>query len=166
MNREYSEFAALAHASFPTDPIPSEFFWSESKAPLQGDIPEELQNRIACHRWPEVTLEHWLMIGAPPCVTRSYLKPSTFLYYLPSLLLGVLGDLRYVDWALEGALPYNKGHVPRGTWWAEFSATVSASQRATLQFFLALVRCTVADPNNQHLLITAESFWNLDADAR
>jgi hypothetical protein len=88
------------------------------------------------------------------------LEPATFLYYLPSLLVGVLDDLDYLDWALEGILPFNKTHKPRGKWWATFSACVTDNQRATLQAFLMTVRSSnPADLRDQALLGDAEVIW-------
>jgi hypothetical protein len=119
-----------------------------------------LQTRLGGRRWPDIKLSDWLMIGAAPCVARSYLEPLTYLYYLPSLLVGVFDNLDYLDWALEGILPFNKAHTPRGKWWVTFSAAVSASQRATLRSFLTTV-CSAnpTDLREQALLADAGVIW-------
>jgi hypothetical protein len=58
----------------------------------------------------------WTMIGAPACLARAYLEPDAFRYYLPSLLVGVLRDIGYLDWALECLLPARQeaAHDPKG----------------------------------------------------
>jgi hypothetical protein len=76
------------------------------------------------------------MVGAPPCITRSYLEPATFLYYLPSLLVGVFQDPQYLDFAVEAIIPYNQNHRPRGEWWSVFSKSVTQVQKMALAAFL------------------------------
>jgi hypothetical protein len=158
----HKQFLNLVHGSFPTEPVPQTFFWSECDDPIQPDIPGELQNRMAHRRWPEVKLMDWLMVGVAPCVARSYLEPSTFLYYLPSLLVGVFDDLGYTDFAIEGIVPFNKTHTPRGKWWSTFSACVSESQRVALRSFLTMIRSSEpTDLRIQALLGDADAIWKL-----
>jgi hypothetical protein len=160
----YGEFAQLVYANFPTDPVPHEFFWSEGKLFVRDDISQEFRERFAGRRWPEITLMDWRMTGTRPTIAHRYLKPSTFRYYLPSLLLGVFDDLDFLDWALEAILPFNKWHVPRGKWWADFDAAMSESQRATLRSFLTIIN-PPAGSVDQHLLSTAKAIWDRDPDA-
>ena len=103
------------------------------------------------------------MIGAPPAIARFYIEPSTFLYYLPSLLTGVFHNIEYIDFALESILPYNKMHLPRGKWWDEFSQTVSPAQRAAFFAFLWRGRVTLWDKIghvDQSLVQDAERIWS------
>jgi hypothetical protein len=156
------QFEQLVYASFPTEPVPHEFFWAKRESPIERDIPKELRERLAGRRWPEITLTDWRMIGTPPAIARDYLRPSTFCYYLPSLLLSVLGEPDFLEWALEALIPLNKAHEPRGKWWGGFVGAVSESQRATLRSFLTIV--DPADPANQSLLSIAETIWGRDPD--
>jgi len=155
-----AEFLVLPLGSFPPEPIPQSFFWSEGDEAFQPDIPMGLQTRLSGRRWPEVKLNDWLMVGAPPCIARRYLEPSVFVYYLPSLFVGVFDDLPHLDWVLEGIIPFNKTHTPRGKWWARFDACISESQRAALRSFLRLIRSTsLTDLRDQALLFDAEAIW-------
>ena len=61
----------------------------------------------------------WRMVGTPPCISRLYLEPATFMYYLPSIIIGVSREMEFWDFALEAIIPYNKNRVPRGRWWSQ-----------------------------------------------
>jgi hypothetical protein len=150
----------LLHASFPTEPVPSVFFWTEGEPIIQPDIPGELQSRMEHRRWTEVTLMDWRM-SATPHVVKSYLEPATYLYYLPSLLVGVLADPGFLDWGIEAILPDNQWHKPRGKWWATFRGCVSEQQRITLCEFLALIRAQgrIIKSGLEPVLIAAERIW-------
>jgi hypothetical protein len=130
------KFLKLVHASFPAEPLPEQFFWAESRESLEGDIPKELQKRIAHRRWTQIRIIDWAMVGTPPSIARTYLEPPTFLYYLPSLLVGVLDEANYFEFGIEAIIPHNKTHTPRGKWWFSFSACVSEDQRVALCAFL------------------------------
>ena len=165
---ESAKFLDLIRSAFPVAPVPAQFFWTEGKDSLDSDIPQELRNRIAGRPWTDVTLMDWRMTGTSPVVARRYLEPATFMYYVPSIIVGASQQIEFIDYALEGVIPNNKFHVPRGIWWSEFSRIVSPHQRAALSAFLAHVRLVYWDeigPANQHLLEHAESVW-LMSDAR
>jgi hypothetical protein len=145
------------------EPRPTRFFWPDAKGSLEDDIALELKNRISGRRWNEVTLMDWRMIGLPPAASRLYLEPAAFVYYLPSIILGVLyPEIDFVEYALEAIIPYNQSHVPRGRWWFDFVSLVSPNQRRTLAAFLEYIRLTAWDSigeANQHFLEVAEGFW-------
>jgi hypothetical protein len=158
-----AKFLDLIRTAFPTAPVPTQFFWTEGKDPLDCDIPQELRNRIAGRPWTEVTLMDWRMTGTSPVVGRRYLEPATFMYYVPSIIVGTSLQIEFIDYALEGIIPYNKYHVPRGKWWSEFSGIASPHQRTALSAFLSHVRLMFWDrigPANQYLLEHAESVWS------
>jgi hypothetical protein len=161
---ELDRFVSLVHATFPLEPVPHRFFWQGSPDPIEGDVPEELQNRMAGRRWTKVTLMDWLMTGVRPHSIQDCLEPAAFLYYLPSLFIGVFSDLGYLDFGIEAILPNNKWHKPRGKWWFSFRDCVSERQRETLRAFLATARSThTIGPVAQVALIDAEKIWNHDS---
>jgi hypothetical protein len=160
---ESTEFLDLIRAAFPAAPVPAQFFWIEGKDSLDYDIPQELRNRIAGRPWTEVALIDWRMTGVGPCVARRYLEPATFMYYVPSIIVGTSQEIEFVELALEGIIPHNNHHVPRGKWWSEFSGIASLEQRAALLAFLAHVRLVAWDKigdANQYLLERAEAVWS------
>ena len=155
------QISELIHASFPVDPLPGQFFWADGIEPL-GDMPEEIRNRIAGRSWAEITLPDWAMMGTAPVVARGYFDPNAFRYYLPSLLVGVLRDIAYVDWALEAILPANRKRRPKGKWWQEFSEGISVKQRAAICAFLEGLRGLFWDrigPAAQQSVVEAEAIW-------
>jgi len=158
-----AKFFDLVRTAFPVEPAPTQFFWAEGKDSLIGDISQELGNRISGRPWTDVTLMDWRMTGTSPAVARRYLEPATFMYYLPSVLVGALKEIEFIELALEGIIPENKNHVPRGKWWFEFSGIASPRQRAALSAFLAHIRLVSwykIGPANQYLLERAENIWS------
>jgi hypothetical protein len=155
------QISQLIHASFPVDPLPSQFFWLEGDAPI-GDIPEELLNRIAQRPWAEITMWEWAMTGAHAGTSRRYLDPNTFRYYLPSLLVGGLRESGYIDWALESVLPAGRKRRTTGKWWKEFAEGFSAMQRSAVCAYLKGIRLLLWDsvgPANQQMICDAEAIW-------
>jgi hypothetical protein len=160
---ESAKFLDLIKAAFPAEPVPDQFFWTGGKDTLDRDIPEELRNRISGRPWTEVTLMDWRMTGVSPVIARRYLEPATFMYYVPSIIVGASQQIECIELALEAIIPVNKYHVPRGKWWSEFSGIASPLQRAALSAFLAHVRLVSWDtigPANQYLLEQAERAWS------
>ena len=161
---ENESLLVLVSAAFPVDPLPTRFFSPEGDRAFDFDIPQELKNRIAGRLWTQVTLLDWRMTGTSPVVARRYLEPATFMYYVPSIIVGTLQKMDFIEFALEGIMPDNKYHVPRGEWWSEFSKIASPAQRAAFSAFLSYVRHSlwgVIGPANQHLLEHAENIWDL-----
>lgn len=159
-NEKHLEFIGNA---FPVEPLPTRFFSSQGGKSLDFEIPQELSNRIAGRPWTEVTLMDWRMTGTSPVVARRYLEPAAFMYYVPSIIVGGLQQIEFIDFALEGISPDNKHHEPRGEWWFEFSEIASPRQRAALSAFLSHVRLRFWDkigPANQYLLECAENIWS------
>jgi hypothetical protein len=137
---ESAEFLDLVRTAFPAAPVPVQFFWTEGKDSLDGDMPHELRNRIAGRPWTEITLTDWRMTGTSPVVARRYLEPATFMYYVPSIIVEAYQHIEFIDYALEGIIPENKYHMSRGKWWFEFSGIASPRQRAALSVFLSHIR--------------------------
>ena len=153
----------LVRSAFPIEPVPVQFFWTKGKDALDHDIPQELKNRIAGRLWADVSLMDWRMTGVSPVVSRHYFEPETFMYYVPSLIVGTSHEIEFIYLALEGIIPNNKHHVPRGEWWSEFSGIASPRQRTALSAFLSHVRSVFWDRiglANQHLLEHAERVWS------
>jgi hypothetical protein len=160
---ENEELLDLIGTAFPVEPQPTRFSSAEVEESLDGDIPQELRNRIAGRRWTEVTLMDWRMTGTSPVVARRYLEPATFMYYVPSIIVGTSQQIEFIDFALEGIIPHNKHHVPRGKWWSEFYGIASPHQRVALSAFLSHIRLIFWDtigPANQYLLEHAENIWS------
>ena len=153
----------IINEAFPVSPQPPRFFLLEHEASLDLDIPRELKERIAGRSWTHVTLLDWRMIGASPMVARRYLEPATFLYYVPSIIVGAFQETAFIDFALEAIIPDNKTRIPRGKWWHKFSAAITLPQRAALSASLSYIRLTLWDSiglANQSLLEHAETIWN------
>ena len=104
--------------AFSLEPLPVQFFWTRAARPLDGDIPSELNRRIKGRPWTDVSLQDWRMIGCSPSISRHYLEPATFMYYVPSLVFGSLEQIEFIDFVLEGVMPSNKEHISResGGW--------------------------------------------------
>lgn len=153
------DLSALVTTAFPTEPLPGTF-WIDRVA-AAGDISGELANRFAQRRWTEVALGDWLMTGRPS-TARRYLHPDAFRYYLPSLLVGVLQDVRYLDWALEALLPAGRRHRTDRPGWKEFWGGCSETQRDAIRSYLRQVRAMLgatAAPVERHLLDELEMIW-------
>ena len=159
-------FLTLAYASFPVTPLPAKFFWADCKENLSQDIPLATQKSLEGRKWDEVTILDWRMIGSYPYIARRYLEPSAFLYYLPSLLVGVFGDMEFVDLAIEGILPDNRMHYPKGNWWKGFDLSISIQQRAAIRGFIRIIRteywASIGDVM-QAYIIDAEEVWGAGA---
>src|SRR5436853_5652425 len=113
------ELSELISTAFPIKPVP-ERFWIDDSRSLVGVIPDELAKRIAHRPWDDVTMLDWTMTGAHASTARGYIDPNAFRYYLPSLLIGGLNDLRYIDWTLECLLPAGRKRRTTGRWLQEF----------------------------------------------
>jgi hypothetical protein len=121
---------------FPTNPLPVEFFRSDV-ALAQPDIPLELRQRLQGKRWTEVTFYDWQMLGAPIVSIISYMTPTAFKYYLPSLLTASIGHPELaVDMAVEALLPANNSRKPRGVWWREFYDNFDDQQKIVVREYL------------------------------
>jgi hypothetical protein len=160
---ESEKMLDLVVAAFPADPLPTRFFWVEGRVPLNDDFAEELRNKILGRPWTEITLEDWFNTGAAVVVNRAYIEPATFMYYVPSFIVGASHDIKSLYVALEAILPFNKNHVPRGKWWFEFSDMASPRQRQAIFAFLAHIRLNFWDTiglDDQCLLERAEDIWS------
>jgi hypothetical protein len=158
------QLSELLHASFPVEPLPR-FFWRAGTEQLPGDIPDALWKRLAHRPWLDVTMSDWTMVGAAPALlARIYLDPDAFRYYLPSLLVGVLADIGYVDWAVECLLPAGSQRRTDRKEWTEFRDGLSEKQRDAIRAYLTGVRSMLGNPVNPadqhlHLLDEAALIW-------
>jgi hypothetical protein len=112
-------------------------------------------------------MRNWAMMGHVGII-RELLAPATFLYYLPSLLLGVTEDPSYLDLALEAIIPLGRDRRPKSKWWGELLEIISLEQAAAIRAFLALVRSDLLRPDKEPFVISgeevltdeAETFWD------
>ncbi|WP_375785577.1 hypothetical protein ACE10Z_39955 [Bradyrhizobium sp. Pha-3] len=161
------QFSKLLLAIFPAQPEPARLFWRESVHDNGDEFSRDLLERLAQRQWTEIKMSDWAMIGSISIV-RERLEPATFLYYLPSLLLGVIDDPGYLNWALEAIVPAGRDRRPKSKWWIELLETISPDQIGVLHAFLALVRKNLLPPDkgpfviseNEGLTFEAEKFWD------
>lgn len=126
--------AVLIRAAFPTEPLPASFFREDADVE-EGDIPYQLQAHFLSKKWNEVSLLDWIST-APIGSIVTYLTADTFRYYTPSILIGSLEDVRYLDWGIEAVLPHNQRLEPRGEWWKTFFGGFTSTQRIAIREFL------------------------------
>jgi hypothetical protein len=161
------QFSNLLHATFPTQPVPARFFWKENVPDDGFEFCGDLLKWLAQREWTEIKMSDWKMIGHID-ISRQHLEPATFLYYLPSLLLGVIEEPGYLYWALEAIIPLGRDRRPKGRWWGELLETISPDQRATIRAFVAHVRDNLLRPDEGPFVISmdealtteAETFWD------
>ena len=130
----------LIRAGFPASPLPQRFLRARGELSPRSDTALELSRRLQGREWPEISINDWAMVGTPPCIARRYLEPEAFLYYVPSLLIGVYQCPEYLNFAVEGIIPDNQARRPRGEWWMEFSLNVSEAQKMAFAAFLMDIR--------------------------
>jgi hypothetical protein len=155
------QLSELIRTSFPTEPLPQAFWINGTEQP-PDDIPDELAKRLAFRSWVDVTMHDWTTIGAPASAAKTYLHPGAFRYYLPSLLVDVLQDIGYLDWALECLLPAGCKRRTDRAEWTDFWDGFSETQRDAIRSYLKGVRSmigasiTLAD---QQLFDELEAIW-------
>lgn len=160
-NFSKNELSDLIHACFPVDPMPRTF-WIDGIEPLGGDIPQELAQRIAHRPWTKITMLDWTMTGAHATIARAYVEPDAFRYYLPSLLVGGLNDLGYLDWPLECLLPAGRKRRTTGKWWQDFWAGLSGEQKDAIRSYLVGVRSMLSEGvhlSELHFIEEAQVIW-------
>ncbi|CCE10201.1 hypothetical protein BRAS3843_410030 [Bradyrhizobium sp. STM 3843] len=154
------QLSELIKASFPVEPLPRSF-WFDAGEHRCGDIPEELAKRLEHRHWVDVTMRDWTMIG-PAVIAKAYLHPDAFRYYLPSLLVGVLSDIGYLDCVLECLLPAGRKRRTDRPEWLQFWDGLSETQRDTIRCYLKTVRSMCGEPAGpvvQHLFDEIEAVW-------
>jgi hypothetical protein len=156
-----AELSELIRGVFPVAPMP-ERFWVGGVEPMEMDIPQELASRIANRPWNEVTMMAWRMTGAHATIARGYIDADAFRYYLPSLLVGGLDDLGYIDWALESLLPVGRKCRTSGEWWRKYWIGFSGEQKDAVQAYLIVVQSLLRDskPVAIHLIHEARTIWD------
>ena len=132
---EKEDFLKLLLVTFPPQPMPAQFFWKEDRHDSSYEFRHDLLEWIAERQWTEIKMHDWAMAGSA-IITRELLEPATFLYYLPSLLVGVTEDPGYLDWALEAITPAGRDRRPKSKWWGELLETISPDQSAAIRAFL------------------------------
>ena len=161
------DFLKLLLATFPPQPMPARFFWKENVPDDGFEFCGDSLKWLAQREWTEIKMRDWKMIGHIS-ISREHLEPATFLYYLPSLLLGVIEEPGYLEWALEAIIPLGRDRKPKGRWWGELLETISLDQCATLRAFLGHVRSAFSRSDKGPFWITAaealtseaETFWD------
>ena len=151
--------------SFPMEPCPllSEVVAATSNG--QVEIPRELLKRFRGKKWTEILLDDWINIAGIQAI-RVYLSPSSFHYYLPSLLMSVLERPQYLDWGLEALLPQNKGRKPKGEWWHEYFACFTVEQRLAVRLFISYAKSQCGHCSEEEMLANcAEEIWQLKGSA-
>jgi hypothetical protein len=164
---EKEDFVELLLAAFPPQLMPAEFFWKEDRHDNSYEFRRDLLEWLAGRQWTEIKMHDWTMVGRVS-MTRELLEPATFLYYLPSLLLSVVLDVGYLDWALEAIIPSGRDRRPKSKWWDELLETISADQSAAIRAFLRYVRTNLLRPvegpfvisRDETLTLEAETFWD------
>lgn len=154
------ELSELVHAAFPAQPVPSTC-WLDG-VELLRDIPQELASRIAHRPWTDVTMLDWTMTGAHASTARNYFDADAFRYYLPSLLVGGLNDLRFIDWPLECLVPAGRKRRTTGEWWQAFMTGFSAEQQDLVRRYLRGVRGMLNGSvhlSELHLIDEAQAIW-------
>ncbi len=154
--------ARMLPEKFPAEPMPDRLFWMGTYPP-QGDSQQALQSTFANRRWTDIGIQNWMMLGLSPVVTRDYLEPKTFLYFLPSLLLGAFEDPGYLVYVIDTIIPSGRDRRPKGPWWKEFLDCISVEQRFVLKAILADFHFLFWDSMGaaaQATLEEAETFWS------
>lgn len=123
-------------AAFSDEPVPRQLFWEHAEP--TWEFPEDFERIFGGKPWTDMSELDWRMC----CLGNAFrgcLKPSTSLYYLPTLFLEAIdgGD---IEVAVEAILPNNARRIPKGAWWAEFFASRSSEQRSAIASFLAYLR--------------------------
>jgi hypothetical protein len=155
-----NELCVHIRSVFPVEPMPR-IYWIDRTEPAD-DIGKELASRIAYRPWPDVTLLDWAMAGLHASFARSYFDADAFRYYLPSLLIGGLNDLGYIDWPLEPILPAGRSRRTDREWWQRFQSCFSEQQTLAVRSYLILIRSILndsADLHGLHLLDEAQVIW-------
>jgi hypothetical protein len=160
------DFSNLLHATFLAQPMPARFFWKENVPDDGYEFCGALLEWLAQREWTEVKISAWPM--SIISISRVHLEPATFLYYLPALLLGVMEEPEYLEWALEAIIPSGRDRRPKGRWWGELLETISLDQCAVLRAFLVHVRSAFLRSDQGPFSITAaealtseaETFWD------
>jgi hypothetical protein len=161
------DFLKLLLATFPPQPMPAQFFWKEDRHDNSYEFRRDLLEWLAERQWTEVKMRDWAMAGHIS-ITRELLEPATFLYYLPSLLLGVTEDPGYLDWALEAIIPSGRDRRPKSKWWGQLLETISPEQAAAIRAFLAHARSDLLRSDKEPFVVSeeevhsdeAETFWD------
>ena len=94
------QFSKLLLVTFPVQPEPTRFFWKESVHSNDDEFSRDLSESLAHRQWIKIKTSDWAMIGSSISFSRERLEPTTFLYYLPAMLLSAIDDATYLNWTL------------------------------------------------------------------
>lgn len=156
------DVAALFEISFPTSPMPAKYVLDN--VDQNHEIIQALGKYVLGKSWKDVTLLEWRLSEPSLGVVRDYVTIEAYIYYMPSVLLGALEDLRFMEMALEAILPYNREHVARGKWWSMFISYLSQSRKQCIFKFIEYVERNFwndVGPSNQVSLFDARAIWNV-----
>lgn len=131
---------------FPLNPLPDRFLRESEQ---DGDIGQELASRFEGKQWSSVSLEDWIMTATVPAI-REFLFSEAFFYYVPSLLVGAVRDLNYIDWGLDAVSPPGRKALPRGEWWSAYYGCFNADQKVAVRSFLSFVQASCGHDSEEH----------------
>lgn len=138
-------------------PIPTILFLDENMS--QDDIPGELRARFLGKPWKEVSLDDWRNVASVK-VIMNFMTANAFHYYVPSLLVGVLDNLDFVDLGLDALVPNNARRVQKGKWWFDYLSLFSMEQRAVVLGYLGYIDENALDyVLDENVLEVARQIW-------
>lgn len=164
----------LLLATFPPRPLPAQFFWKEDRHDNSYEFRRNLLECLAERSWTDLKMSAWTR-DRDIMITREFLEPATFLYYLPSLMLGVIEDHpEELDLVLEAILPLGRDRRPKSKWWRELLETISPDQSAAIRAFVAYARNNLLRSDHGPFVVTAaealtakaETFWDMQCQNR
>lgn len=161
---EREQILELLHAAFPSQPVPEQFFWKADQHDDGYEFRRDLRQWLEGRAWTDIRMHDWTMVG-DVSRTRELLEPATFLYYLPSLLIGVTEDPSYFDWALAAIIPAGRDRRPKSQWWIELLATIAPEQRAAIRAFVAHVRQDFMRFDEGPFVISGDEVLTAEAEA-
>jgi uncharacterized protein DUF6714 len=162
------QLSNLLHATFPVQPMPTQFFWLKDVHDDSYEFRHDLLEWLGQRLWTEVKLSDWTL-KRDIVVSREHLEPVTFLYYLPSLLIGVMEQPEEIELALEAIIPPGRDRKPKRLWWRDLIETISLEQCKAIRAFVAHIRDHVLQSHKwrtfsitaaEALTSEAETFWD------
>jgi len=122
-------------AAFPRLPVPHAYQHEDGRRNYEVD--DDVKKFIG-RSWADMDLDDWIRSMGPAAI-RDCTSATFFRYYLPSLLVGVLGNMEWAHLALSALLPDNQKLEPRAEW-LRFRQGFTPSQVAAIAAFLELLK--------------------------
>lgn len=159
------DFKKLTIKVFPTLPLPFPFFQDgiivNGKIIANPEFPNELLKYVSNRKWTDVALDDWRYMGCPIDTVKEYVTPSTFRYYLPSILLNTVNDPSWMELGLLALLPNNQKRIPRGNWWKEYIEGFNKDQKDAVLLYLNFMEKIAATGSiNQSWIELAKEFFS------